>query len=68
MGEPQTFSDCVQELASALSSACDTSDVLQKIDWTNVKAMIAKLLENFGPLLIQILIGFLNPPAPTPKS
>jgi hypothetical protein len=31
------------------------------IDWTNVKAIISELLKQFGPFLISLFIGMLQP-------
>lgn len=33
----------------------------QKIDWSNLRLMIAAFLEKFGPIILPLVIGWMTP-------
>jgi len=50
----------VQDLAEAANEALSTGTDPAAIDWTNFKKILASFITNFGPVLLPIILGFLE--------
>ena len=55
-----TLAQSIQQIAEATNVALDGGCDASAIDWSNVKKLLAKFIENFGPVILHIVLGFLN--------
>jgi hypothetical protein len=53
----EALTEIGQELKETILMAPDPTAV----DWTNIKKLFAALLQQFGPLLLSLLVGWLTP-------
>lgn len=56
----KTFGELWIELRNATEEAIFNAEDIRNIDWSNLKPLFAQLLQTFGPILIQILLGALT--------
>jgi hypothetical protein len=48
-------------------SANALADPVGKIDWTKMKALLARLIETLVPIIIPLIVGKLDPTTITPE-
>jgi mannose/fructose/N-acetylgalactosamine-specific phosphotransferase system component IIC len=61
MGNELTFAESIDLISKEICIALSASGDAKKIDWTNVKKLLAQLLDKFGPAIIALLLAKLDP-------
>jgi ElaB/YqjD/DUF883 family membrane-anchored ribosome-binding protein len=65
MAKQTTLAEDVQHVHDTVQAYMAANGPEAKIDWTNVRKLIAQLLEKWGPVFLPIIIGWLTPKDPT---
>ena len=61
MREPTTLAVDLQDLHTEIQQTFANSKIDAAINWSNVKALIAQLLDKWGPMILPIIITWLSP-------
>lgn len=61
-----TFDESLDQLLAEFRMAAYSADDMQAIDWTKLKELLKNFGAVFGPILIQLLLSYLQPKPATP--
>jgi hypothetical protein len=57
----KTLLEQVDAISKEIHSALLSSPNPESIDWTKVKALLAVFIETFGPIILPIILSWLQP-------